>query len=673
LAHLACAFYWPNPLVWLAARSLRTVQEQATDDLVLRGGTAPEEYAEQLYDVARALATQRRLARHAVAMASPSTLERRMLAIVDEQRDRRPLSLRAVLGGMLAVALMLGLSTAAQLQAEENKAAGESAAPAARFGSEQITIAAKFVEISATAEPKKKSSALSAIFTDGPVPRAPSGSLGLSGVFTAPQFALVEKELNALKGVDLLSSPRITTRSGQRAMIEIVREFRYPTEYEKDGDGWKPKNFATRNTGITFEVLAVASPEGTLDLELTPSVVEFLGWIDLDNGTKYPAITKPNASTLDRFDATTDIPPGRRVQPVFSERKLTSTVTIWPGQTVVLGTLGETAQNKDFPRKGPARRLAVFVTASLVKEAPLTASRTLDATGDVTIKTPEATSRTAAAEIPPKPKAAADSLASIIIPRIDFRDATLSEAVAFLVAKGRAAGTIPVNIVVPQPPVPVPMITMSMTNMPLPEAVQYVASLAGLQVRRDANAFILEKPSDSAPAGPAAEIPSDFEAGATASAALQKARSIVIPRIVFEEATVARAIDFLRVRATELDPETDPTKRGVNIFLLDPTAASATARITINLTNVPLSEALRYVAGLSGLELAAEPAALVLRAKSSGVAAKTPDANWVPGKPGFVTSPHAPHAGYIDVRGLKAGTEVKDPYSEKRFRVPEVR
>lgn len=47
-----------------------------------------------------------------------------------------------------------------------------------------------------------------------------------------------------------------------------------------------------------------------------------------------------------------------------------------------------------------------------------------------------------------------------------------------------------------------------------------------------------------------------------------------------------------------------------------------------------------------------------------------PYATPVPGKPGLVTSPFAPYAGYVDVRGYPPGQEVKCPYTGKLFRVP---
>ena len=60
------------------------------------------------------------------------------------------------------------------------------------------------------------------------------------------------------------------------------------------------------------------------------------------------------------------------------------------------------------------------------------------------------------------------------------------------------------------------------------------------------------------------------------------------------------------------------------------------------------------------------PSAATTAAPTREMAYGTP----VPGKPGFVTSPHAPSAGYVDVRGFPPGTEVKCPYSGKIFLVP---
>jgi hypothetical protein len=42
----------------------------------------------------------------------------------------------------------------------------------------------------------------------------------------------------------------------------------------------------------------------------------------------------------------------------------------------------------------------------------------------------------------------------------------------------------------------------------------------------------------------------------------------------------------------------------------------------------------------------------------------------VPGKPGYVTSPFSPDAGYIDVTGFTPGSKARDPYTNKIFRVP---
>ena len=105
IAQIVCALYWPNLLVWLAARRLRAAQEQACDDLVLCAGTSAEEYAAQLVEAARSVASGGFIASCAVAMAQPSTLEGRFRSIVDASRNRQPVSARTstmawLLGGL---------------------------------------------------------------------------------------------------------------------------------------------------------------------------------------------------------------------------------------------------------------------------------------------------------------------------------------------------------------------------------------------------------------------------------------------------------------------------------------------------------------------------------------------------------------------------------------------
>ncbi|MCB1079068.1 MAG: type II and III secretion system protein, partial [Verrucomicrobiae bacterium] len=117
---------------------------------------------------------------------------------------------------------------------------------------------------------------------------------GIAGVFTDPQFQVMIRALNQHKGVDLMSAPSVLARSGQRAKIEVIREFIYPTEYDPPeipnqiGGGISvgggagggatsgfpvtpatPAAFETRNTGITLEVDPVIGGDNfTIDLNL---------------------------------------------------------------------------------------------------------------------------------------------------------------------------------------------------------------------------------------------------------------------------------------------------------------------------------------------------------------------------------------------------------------------
>jgi general secretion pathway protein D len=240
------------------------------------------------------------------------------------------------------------------------------------------------------------------------------GIFGVGGLLTDPQFQVVIRALNQKKGVDLLSAPRVMTKSGQRAVIEIVREFRYPTQFQPpqipqtvgavtsrtDNDiislggstsvpvtPTTPTAFETRNTGVTLEVEPVVGPDGvTIDLNLVPQVVEFEGFINYGS-----PILAPRSSFLDTVTGGIITAPQNVItpnvinQPIFSTRKVTTSVSIWDGQTIVLGGLMREDVQKtedrtpiigDIPIVGRLfrtnvdqhikRNLIIFVTARLI-------------------------------------------------------------------------------------------------------------------------------------------------------------------------------------------------------------------------------------------------------------------------------------------------------------------
>ncbi len=85
ITRIVCAFYWFNPLVWVAAQRMCIERESACDDLVLNGGCKPSDYASHLVELAGKF---RRMPRAvAIAMARPSGLERRITSILDSRRN----------------------------------------------------------------------------------------------------------------------------------------------------------------------------------------------------------------------------------------------------------------------------------------------------------------------------------------------------------------------------------------------------------------------------------------------------------------------------------------------------------------------------------------------------------------------------------------------------------
>lgn len=83
LAQICCALYWFHPGVWYIAQRMRAERELACDEQVLRLGVNACDYADHLLDIAYTFRSPVGAPMSAVAMARPSQLEGRLLAILD--------------------------------------------------------------------------------------------------------------------------------------------------------------------------------------------------------------------------------------------------------------------------------------------------------------------------------------------------------------------------------------------------------------------------------------------------------------------------------------------------------------------------------------------------------------------------------------------------------------
>lgn len=249
-----------------------------------------------------------------------------------------------------------------------------------------------------------------------------SAALAIAGAFSDPQFQVLVRAMNQRKDVDLLSSPSITARDQEEATIDIVREFRYPTEFSppqipqtignvtgSTGTGGgvtsipvtptTPSAFEKRDTGVKLRVLPTIKGDNyAIDLELRPEVTEFEGFINYGSPIK---TTDRNSTTL---------APGVVVsqpvsvvltenvinQPIFSVRKIQTTVTLLDGETIALGGLMREDVQKvndktpilgDMPLIGRffrsnvdqhiKKNLTIFVTARIIDASgqPIKASK----------------------------------------------------------------------------------------------------------------------------------------------------------------------------------------------------------------------------------------------------------------------------------------------------------
>ena len=265
----------------------------------------------------------------------------------------------------------------------------------------------------------------------------PDAVARMTGLLTNPQFQVILRALSQRKNVDLLCAPKVTTISGQQAKIEVVREFIYPTEFEPPRVASAasaaatsssavsapmispptPGGFQTRNLGVTLNVTPQIGETGLINLTLIPEVSDFDGFVDYGSRDSLGGSSANNNTASQGFTLVFPFP-----QPVFSTRRVTTSVMVYDGSTVVLGGLmredAQKIQDKvpflgDLPLVGKLFRnelentikknLMVFVTARLIDPYGDLILRPTVAGGSSPVEAAPAAAAPAAAAAAPRP------------------------------------------------------------------------------------------------------------------------------------------------------------------------------------------------------------------------------------------------------------------------------
>lgn len=235
---------------------------------------------------------------------------------------------------------------AVKAQGDEKQAMEKSSAPVSK-GVAQVEIETRFIEV---VQDDRKEADMEWLLGDN---RETIGDEGVSDhsttgtmarlltctrILTESELMLILHALEQCDGVNLLSAPKVTTKSGSNAEIKVVREIIYPAGLKVEtlvsgtssssnqfaGAVVMPK-FETRDVGVILNVTPVVQPDGyTIDLTLLPQVVELADWMEY----RFPLIS-PNG-TIQEFELS---------QPVFHSRSIATSISVRDGQTVVMGGL----------------------------------------------------------------------------------------------------------------------------------------------------------------------------------------------------------------------------------------------------------------------------------------------------------------------------------------------
>jgi type II secretory pathway component GspD/PulD (secretin)/tetratricopeptide (TPR) repeat protein len=171
----------------------------------------------------------------------------------------------------------------------------------------------------------------------------------LTGILTQPQFQVAMQALEQRNGVDLLTAPEITTESGRQAQIQAVDLETIVTQNTATASS--SGGFAGVQNGVNSPIVNqavliqpgtqllpfgpvldvipfVSADEFSVQMTIIPTITEFIGY---DNPGQFVVQAQQAAGSA---PITAQLP-----LPHFRMRQVTTSVTVWDSQTVVMGGL----------------------------------------------------------------------------------------------------------------------------------------------------------------------------------------------------------------------------------------------------------------------------------------------------------------------------------------------
>jgi general secretion pathway protein D len=139
---------------------------------------------------------------------------------------------------------------------------------------------------------------------------------------------------------DVLSAPKVTTKSGNEAIIRIVEVHRYPQDYDvetgqRTAPVVKPQDWEDYDLGVVLKVTPVVDADSnTIDLDLAPEITKFKGYDNYVVG--YNAYESGGNNQSELFGDGSAL---LARMPYFEKRTVQTQVTISDGFTVLMGGL----------------------------------------------------------------------------------------------------------------------------------------------------------------------------------------------------------------------------------------------------------------------------------------------------------------------------------------------